>query len=118
LPALTDFFIAWNDSSADARASALDRCCEPTARFVDPASATEGTAALASSIAAFRARYPQATVEFGTPEQHHCTMRVRWATVLEGGAKPLTGVDFVDLDPRGRFVRVVSFSDPPAPSPR
>ena len=118
LPALTAFFIAWNDSNPDARTGALETCCLPTARFVDPSGTTEGTAALATSIAAFRARSPQATVEFGTPSQHHCTMRVAWTTVLEGGGKPLRGVDFVDLDAQGRFTRVVSFNDPPGPSPR
>jgi len=118
LPALTAFFIAWNDSNPDARANALETCCSPGARFLDPSGITEGTAALATSIAGFRARYPQATVEFGTPTQHHCAMRVAWTTVLEGGGKPVRGVDFVDLDPQGRFTRVVSFNDPPGPSPR
>ena len=118
LPALTAFFIAWNDSSPDARASALGTCCVPAARFVDPSGTTEGTAALATSIAAFRAHYPQATVEFGTPAQHHCTMRVAWTTVLEAGGRPVRGVDFVDLDAQGRFTRLVSFNDPPGPSPR
>jgi len=113
LGALNDFFVAWNDSDAGARTGALDRCCVAAARFVDPTGSTEGTAALALSITAFRVRYPQATVEFGTPEQHHCAMRVRWTTVLEPGARPLRGVDFVDLDPQGRFTRVVSFDDPP-----
>jgi hypothetical protein len=118
LPALTAFFMAWNDSKPDARASALDACCTPGARFVNPTGITDGTSALAVSITDFRALHPQATVEFGTPEQHHCTVGVRWTTVLEGGAKPLRGVDFVDLDAQGRFTRVVSFNDPPGPSPR
>ena len=111
MPALQAFFIAWNDSNPSARVSALDECCLPGTRFLDPNGMTDGTAALATSIAAFRSRYPQATVEFGTPEQHHCTARVRWTTVLEGGGKPIKGVDFIDLDPQGRFLRVVSFTD-------
>jgi hypothetical protein len=111
--ALNAFFIAWNDSSPSARSTALDRCCAPTARFVNPTGTIHGTAALATSIATFRARYPEATVEFWPPEQHHCTMRARWITVLEGGGQPVRGVDFIDLDAHGLFVRVVSFNDPP-----
>jgi hypothetical protein len=110
--ALNAFFIAWNDSNPSARSTALDECCVPTAQFVDPNGTTHGTAALATSIAAFRARYPEATVEFWPPDQHHCTMRARSITVLEGGGPPVRGVDFIDLDARGRFVRVISFNDP------
>ena len=94
------------------RSDALARCCVSQARFIDPRSATEGTEALAASITEFRARYPGALVEFRSPEQHHCVLRVRWTTVLGDGTPPLRGVDFVDLAQDGRFNRVVSFNDP------
>src|SRR5262249_44246634 len=99
--ALQAFFIAWNDRSPGTRADALGRCCAPQARFVDPRGTTEGTEALAASITEFRSRYPGAIVEFRSPDQHPCVLRVHWTTVLGDGTPELRGVDFVDLAPDG-----------------
>jgi hypothetical protein len=111
--ALQAFFIAWNDRRPGMRSDALTRCCTPHAHFLDPRGAIEGTEALAASVAEFRARYPGALVEFRSPEQHHCVLRVRWTAVLGDGSLPLQGVDFIDLAQDGRFTRVVSFNDLP-----
>ncbi len=117
-PALQSYFVALNDRSEGTRRDALERCCTPSARFVDAGGVREGTAAFARWITDLRTRQPGALLEFGPPEQHHCSVRVGWTATLGDGSPPVEGVDFIDLEAGGRFVRVVSFSAPVLPPER
>jgi hypothetical protein len=115
--AVAAYCAAWNTTDRSARDRLLARVWAAHGVYSDPEpTLAVGRAALSDAIAEFQRHYPGARFRCSTPQTHHRVMRVSWILLGSDGAQLTQGMDFYDLAPDGRIVRVVGFfGAPPTP---
>jgi hypothetical protein len=113
--AVSRFKQAWNEPDTAQRLLLLRSCCAPDAEFASPQGVIRCLEPFNASIDAFLRAFPHAAVLFGQPDAHNGYVRVRWRTRFNDGAHdPIFGDDFMQFDPAGLLIRVISFDGSPA----
>ena len=98
---LTQYMAAWNEPDDTARSVLL-----------------AGRDALATQIATVRASRPGARLEFMSGiDVHHNVVRFLWRLVRADGTCGDTSIDFGEVGPDGRLIKIVGFFGPPPALP-
>lgn len=115
--AVAAYCAAWNTTDRSARDRLLARVWAADGVYSDPEpTLAVGRAALSDAISDFQRHYPGARFRCSAPQMHHRAMRVSWILLYPDGAQLTQGMDFYDLAPDGRIIRVVGFfGAPPTP---
>lgn len=107
---------AWNTGDETARRRLLERSWAAGGTYTDPAVDLAGIDELARHAAAFGQRWPGATIVLTSGvDRHHDVIRFGWRVAGPDGATLREGVDFAEVAPDGRLVRVVGFFGPLPP---
>jgi hypothetical protein len=114
---VTHYMAAWNEREAAARHPLLERCWSDGGVYVDPNVSLIGREALGAHIATVQASRPGARLEFTSGiDVHHNVVRFLWRLVRPDGTCGDTSIDFGEVGPDGRLVKIVGFfGAPPAP---
>jgi hypothetical protein len=105
---------SWGAQSATTRAQLLKSVWADSAAYSDATPRTlVGVQGLLAAIEDFQKRRPGASFRCSKAQRHHDVFRFTWQ-LLDANAKiQLTGMDFGELDPSGRILRLVGFFGPP-----
>jgi hypothetical protein len=113
---LTQYMAAWNEPDDAARSALLTQCWSDNGVYLDPNVLLAGRDALAVKIGEVLASRPGARLEFMSGiDVHHNMVRFLWRLVRADGTCGDTSIDFGEVGPDGRLVRIVGFFGP-APS--
>ena len=114
--AVTQYMAAWNEREAAARDTLLEQCWSDGSVYVDPNVSLNGRQALGGHIATVQASRPGARLAFmsGT-DVHHNVVRFLWRLVRADGTCGDTSIDFGEVGPDGRLVKIVGFFGAPPP---
>jgi hypothetical protein len=106
---------AWNEPDEAKRAALLEASWTDDGFYQDPSATADGRAALVTHIGGFHALFPGRTIDMASGiDSNGATLR--WAWVMRNGdAIELEGVDFADLAPDGRILRIAGFFGPLLP---
>jgi hypothetical protein len=114
--AVTRYMAAWNEREAAARDTLLQQCWSDGGVYVDPNVSLTGREALGSHIAKVRASRPGARLEFMSGiDVHHNVVRFLWRLARADGTCGDTSIDFGEVGPDGRLVKIVGFFGAPPP---
>jgi len=110
---LTQYMAAWNEPDDTARGALLAQCWSEGGVYLDPNVSLAGRDALATKIGEVLAGRPGARLEFMSGiDVHHDMVRFLWRLVREDGTCGDTSVDFGEIGPDGRLVKIVGFFGP------
>lgn len=108
--AIDVYFAAWNEADAVRRKTILAPVWSEASVYADPTVETVGINALSDHIDRVLARLPGSRIVLtGAIETHHRFSRFSWSRVDAGGENLRDGVDFVEVDDAGRFIRMIGF---------
>ena len=113
---VTQYMAAWNEPEATARSALLAQCWSDGGIYVDPGVSLAGRDALNAHIATVQASRPGARVEFMSGiDIHHDVVRFLWRLIRPDGTGGDISIDFGEVGPDGRLVRIIGFfGAPPA----
>jgi hypothetical protein len=104
------YMAAWNEADPVARQSLLEACWADGGVYVDPNVELTGRDALLQYIAKVRAGRPGAQLEFmSLIDVHHNVLRFLWRLVRADGTRGDTSIDFGEIGPDGRLIKMVGF---------
>lgn len=105
---------AWSIVDLDEREQAIADVWAERGEYLDsqPVHVT-GREALAAEIVKFQRQFPGAHFRCSAVRSHHGFVGYTWSMVMADGTERFTGMDFAEIDPEGRLVRIVSFFDMP-----
>jgi SnoaL-like domain len=113
---VTKYMAAWNEREAAARDPLLEACWSDGGIYVDPNVSLIGREALGGHIATVQASRPGARLEFVSGiDVHHNVVRFLWRLVRADGTCGDTSIDFGEVGPDGRLVKIVGFFGAPPP---
>ena len=113
---VTQYMAAWNEPDTTTRDALLEQCWNDSAVYVDPKVSLAGREALSRHIATVRAGRPGARLEFVSGiDMHHNVLRFLWRLVHADGTCGDTSIDFGEVGPDGRLVKIVGFFGAPPP---
>jgi hypothetical protein len=111
--AIAIYCAAWNETDAGRRAALLAQAWADDATYTDPTVHLTGRAALVAHIDAVFARFPGSTIEMTSAlDVHHTVARFAWKKVLADGTSLPEGIDFAEIGPDGKLIRIVGFFGP------
>ena len=109
----TAYLAAWNEPDASLRQALLQQCWSEDGVYVDPNVSLAGRAALDRHIAKVQSGRPGARLEFMSGiDAHHNLVRFLWRLVRADGTCGDTSIDFGELGPDGRLMKMVGFFGP------
>jgi hypothetical protein len=115
---VTQYMAAWNEREAAARHLLLQQCWSDGGVYLDPNVSLTGREALGGHIATVQASRPGARLEFMSGiDVHHDVVRFLWRLVRADGTCGDTSIDFGEVGPDGRLVKIVGFFGPPPALP-
>ena len=115
---VTQYMAAWNEPEAAARGAVLEKCWSDGGVYVDPRVSLTGRDALNAHIATVQAGRPGARLEFvSSIDIHHKVVRFLWRLVRPDGTGGDISIDFGEVGPDGRLLRIVGFFGPAPPLP-
>jgi hypothetical protein len=115
---VTQYMAAWNEPDDAARSALLAQCWSEDGVYLDPNVLLDGRNALAKKIGEVMASRPGARLEFMSGiDIHHNMVRFLWRLVRADGTCGDTSIDFGEVGPDGRLVKIVGFFGPPPPLP-
>ena len=107
---VTKYMAAWNEADVARRNALLERCWADGGIYVDPGVELAGRDALAQHIAKMQAGRPGARLEFMSGvDVHHRVLRFLWRLVRVDGTFGDTSIDFGEIGPDGRLIKMVGF---------
>jgi hypothetical protein len=110
---VTQYMAAWNEPDDAARGALLAHCWSEDGVYLDPNVSLNGRDALAAKIGEVLASRPGARLEFMSGiDIHHNMVRFLWRLVRADGTSGNTSIDFGEVGPDGRLVRIVGFFGP------
>jgi len=113
---VTQYMAAWNEPDDTARRALLAQCWRDDGVYLDPNVSLAGRDALAAKIGEVMASRPGARLEFMSGiDVHHSMVRFLWRLVRADGTFGDTSIDFGEVSPDGRLVRIVGFFGPAPP---
>lgn len=103
---------AWSEADSAKREVAVAAIWNERAEYMDsqPVHIT-GREALAAEIVKFQQQFPGAHFRCDAVRAHHGFVGYTWSMVMADGTERVSGMDFGEIDPAGRLVRIVSFFD-------
>jgi SnoaL-like domain len=111
---VTQYMAAWNEPDTATRDALLEQCWSNSGAYVDPKVSLAGREALSRHIATVRAGRPGARLEFMSGiDVHHNVVRFLWRLVRADGSCGDTSIDFGEVGPDGRLVKLVGFFGAP-----
>jgi len=115
---VTQYMAAWNEVDDTTRRALLAQCWSEEGVYLDPNVSLAGRDALATKIGEVMASRPRARLEFMSGiDIHHNMVRFLWRLVRADGTSGDTSIDFGEVGPDGRLVRIVGFFGAPPPLP-
>ena len=115
---VTQYMAAWNEPDAAARQALLAQCWSDGGVYCDPRAHLTERDELARHIAAIQASRPGARLEFMSAiDVHHNVVRFLWRLVRADGSCGDTSIDFGEVGPDGRLVKIIGFFGAPPPTP-
>jgi len=115
---VTQYMAAWNEPEAAARSALLAQCWSDGGIYVDPGVSLAGRNALNAHIATVQASRPGARLEFMSGiDIHHDVVRFLWRLVRPDGTGGDISIDFGEVGPDGRLLKIVGFFGPAPPLP-
>jgi hypothetical protein len=113
---VTQYMAAWNEPEAAARQALLAQCWSDGGAYLDPKTSLTGRDELARHIATIQASRPGARLEFMSGiDVHHNVVRFLWRLVRADGSCGDISIDFGEVGPDGRLVKIIGFfGAPPA----
>lgn len=113
---VTQYMAAWNEADDTARRALLAQCWSDSGIYLDPNVLLAGRDALATRIGEVLASRPDARLEFMSGvDVHHHVVRFLWRLVRGDGTRGDTSIDFGEVGPDGRLVKIVGFFGAPPP---
>ena len=113
---VTQYMAAWNAREAAARHTLLEQCWSDDGAYIDPNVSLTGREALGGHIARVQASRPGARLAFMSGiDVHHHVARFLWRLVRADGTCGDTSIDFGEVGPDGRLVKIVGFFGAPPP---
>ena len=110
---VTQYMAAWNEPEAAARSALLAQCWSDSGVYLDPNVSLAGRDALATKIGEVLASRPGARLEFMSGiDVHHNVVRFLWRLVRPDGTGGDISIDFGEVGPDGRLVKIVGFFGP------
>jgi hypothetical protein len=110
---VTQYMAAWNEREAAARHTLLQQCWSDGGVYLDPNVSLTGREALDGHIATVQASRPGARLEFMSGiDVHHDVVRFLWRLMRADGTCGNTSIDFGEVGPDGRLVKIVGFFGP------
>ena len=110
---LTQYMAAWNEPDDTARRALLAQCWSDSGVYLDPNVLLAGRDALATKIGEVLAGRPGARLEFMSGiDVHHNMVRFLWRLVRADGTSGDISIDFGEIGPDGRLVKIVGFFGP------
>jgi hypothetical protein len=110
---IDDYCAAWSEADAARRAALLARVWSPGASYTDPRAQLVGADQLAAHIAKVLAQRPGArVVRTSAIDLHHGLARFTWRVVQADGSMLPEGIDFAEISPDGKLLRIVGFFGP------
>ncbi|KRQ96432.1 hypothetical protein CQ12_35995 [Bradyrhizobium jicamae] len=107
---VTQYMAAWNEPGDTARGALLAQCWSEAGVYLDPNVSLAGRDALAKRIGEVFASRPGARLEFMSGiDIHHNVVRFLWRLVRADGTCGDTSIDFGEIGPDGRLIRIVGF---------
>lgn len=108
---------AWSEADSAKRQVAVAEVWAERGEYLDsqPVHVT-GREALAAEIVKFQQHFPGAQFRCEAVRAHHGFVGYTWLMVMADGTERFRGMDFGEIDPAGRLVRIVSFFDMPQAS--
>lgn len=113
---VTQYMAAWNEPDAASRQALLEQCWSDDGVYLDPRAFLTGRDELARHIGTVQASRPGARLEFMSGiDVHHHVVRFLWRLVRADGSCGDISIDFGEVGPDGRLVRIIGFfGAPPA----
>jgi hypothetical protein len=110
---VTQYMAAWNEADDTARRALLAQCWSDSGIYLDPNVLLAGRDALATKIGEVLASRPGARLEFMSGiDMHHDMVRFLWRLVRADGTCGDISIDFGEIGPDGRLVKIVGFFGP------
>lgn len=113
---VSQYCSAWSEVDPAKRENAVAAIWDDRAEYMDsqPVHVT-GREALVAEIVKFQQQFPGAHFRCDAVRAHHGFVGYTWSMVMVDGIERFSGMDFGEINPAGRLVRIVSFFDMPQP---
>lgn len=107
-----DYLALWNETDADARATAAAGLVTDDVAYTDPMADVRGRDGLSATIAAVQGQFPGWRFRpAGTVDGHGDQLRFSWELGPDDAAAPVAGFDVAVLAPDGRIRQILGFLD-------